>query len=112
MRREERIEDIEIGGKNVVIYELRPRDLLNFGLKINSIISDLSTETLLQGQPILDDVLAATTNLTMESILDLGFSEIDKIVETYQEVNKSFLAKLDWLGLKEKASQLVKKLWE
>jgi len=100
---------IEIDDFKVTIKEITPRDAKNIIANVKEVFDDPKLDVMKFIQDKYDLVVDLTKTFIImpkgKSADELGFSDIDKIVEEFKVVNASFLEKLEWMGV---LSQLPK----
>jgi len=90
-------ETIKIDNKEVEIKELRVKDVYKFGSRLAGQKDNLGVKEV---RDIVEEVLPEVSNLSADELLELSFSDLDALEEAFWKVNKSFLKRLDQLGIK------------
>ncbi|MGE4293709.1 MAG: hypothetical protein AB7E32_16040 [Desulfovibrio sp.] len=96
MRKTKTLENI--GGKPVTVYEVRPRDILDW------IGDEKSIKDIEKGK----DLLAQCCTLTVDEIIDLYPSESEQVWQAFEEVNAAFFALLRATGVLDEIKDLIR----
>ena len=96
-------EIVKLDGFTITLKELRIKDVVKAVANIQEVFGDkdLDIQKLVTDKfPIIVDIASGFITMPDEmTVDDLTFSDIDAITPAFKEVNKSFLEKLDALGL-------------
>lgn len=87
-----------IGDKPVTVYEIRPRDILDW-LGDEKSIKDIE-----KGK----ELLAQCCTLTVDEIIDLYPSESEQVWQAFEEVNSAFFALLRATGVLDEVKDLIR----
>lgn len=94
---------LDIDGIKIQIKEVTPRDAKKIIASIGEIFGDKDLDIATFITDKYDLVIELTKEFIIvdpgHSIDELGFSDIDKIIESFKEVNQSFLGKLVMMGI-------------
>ena len=90
--------------KKFIVFELTPRIAHQCGDKIFKALKEITVETV---QVLLEELVPKTSNLTSEELMDMPFSDLEKIYAIFWEVNASFLKILKGLGVKKKLEEVL-----
>jgi len=97
-------EIIKIGDKDVVVKELRVKDVYKFGSRLSGLKDGVQIADL---EGIVQEILPDISNLEKEELLELSFSDLEQLEQVFWKVNKSFLKRLDQLGIKDKIIKAI-----
>jgi len=100
-------EKIKINEKEVEIKELRVKDVYKFGSRLAEQKDTLGVKEV---KSIIEEVLPEVSDLSADELLELSFSDVDVLEEAFWKVNKSFLKRLDQLGIKENLKKAFGKI--
>lgn len=102
MRKQEKI---KINDKNIIIKELRVKDIYKFGSKLSKLKDGVKIEDL---KGVIEEILPEVSDLNSDDLMELSFSELEELETIFWKVNESFLRRLDQLGIKGKILKAVK----
>jgi hypothetical protein len=94
---------IDLNGVKVTIKEITPRDAKLVLANFYKALSDPKLDMMMFIEEKYDHIVDLTKNFIVMpanvSVDELGFSDIDLIIEEFKVVNKSFLDKLVLMGV-------------
>ncbi|MBU0994118.1 MAG: hypothetical protein KJ737_16630 [Proteobacteria bacterium] len=92
---------IKIDDREITVKELRVKDYITLFQFDDGKDPDLET---IVSQ--IKEILPETININLEDLLDMAPSEIELVWETFREVNASFLAAAQKLGLQKMLTEV------
>ena len=101
MRKQEKL---LINDKEIIVQELRVKDVYKFGSRLSELKDGVQVADL---KGIVEEVLPEVSNIKAEELMDLSFSELEELEKAFWNVNKSFLKRLDQLGIKDKIKNII-----